>query len=370
MAARRHTRGTLATICLILTSMNNKKARKYLKWFLWEFLGTRAIWYKIKPPEKKPSTFFLWFLGIYFGLYGIAQQRYENRLDSLETRTNAVLAQLSIHDPKKILSLIPRIQKTKIPKEPIITNIFSSFSSLFGDGEYSRQVSNVLKEIIELNKESLKGAEISGIDLSGMNLSDLDLSETDLSMADLSNCNLSSVNFSRADLRGANLKNSYLSRTNFNNANMSYAKRDKNDLYGRDISRINQSCNRYTGVLETRFEHSYRDIESICWIPTNLNNTKLYNATFKNTDLSGVKFNNAEGLKVVQFLGAKSIYHAELGTKIIKHIRLKKTEILQQPFSLYAEHKLDSLFYHYPNNDDPISLMDKIARDYEKKFNN
>ena len=206
------------------TIKNNYKIKRSLIWFFWDFLGTHAVWDKIKPHNKVAPTFFLWIVGIYGAIYGVAQQRYENRLDSLKNRANAITAQLTSSNASSVISLMPRIERTRIPYEPKIGRVFLTLKSLFGRGVESEQIAQLFKDIIELHKESLKGSNLSGINLSGMFLFGIDLSGVNLSMADLSNCNLSSANLSNADLRGANLSYATIVGTDLTNANLSYAK--------------------------------------------------------------------------------------------------------------------------------------------------
>ncbi len=89
------------------------KILKAMKWFFWELMGTRSIWEKIKPPVNpvtKPATIALWVVGIYVAFFGVASQRYENRIDIIENRANAIFTQLGTLNVKKVLSRIPVIK--------------------------------------------------------------------------------------------------------------------------------------------------------------------------------------------------------------------------------------------------------------------
>nr|VFK73622.1 MAG: hypothetical protein BECKUNK1418H_GA0071006_12331 [Candidatus Kentron sp. UNK] len=81
-----------------------RKVGAGLLWVLWDFPGLRHIWRKINPEKaelinnpnyKRPSTFFLWVIGVYIALYGIASTKYELALDRVENRMSAVASQLS-----------------------------------------------------------------------------------------------------------------------------------------------------------------------------------------------------------------------------------------------------------------------------------
>ncbi len=65
-------------------------------YFLYNFSGIRHLWENIIWPinrdtkKGKPSTFIIWIIGLYVALFGIASQRYENRVDVIEIRISTV----------------------------------------------------------------------------------------------------------------------------------------------------------------------------------------------------------------------------------------------------------------------------------------
>ncbi len=93
-----------------------KRAAPVVWWLFWDFSGLRFIWQMIvppdpsQPPRRPPATFFLWFVGLYFALFGITSQRYENRLDRIEIRANTIYAQLGTPIATKALERIPDVQ--------------------------------------------------------------------------------------------------------------------------------------------------------------------------------------------------------------------------------------------------------------------
>ncbi len=113
--------------------------QKFFRSFCY-YSGGQAIWEKMKPPVKptvpKPATFPLWILGIYVALFGIASQRYENRVDIIENRSNAIFAQLATSASTKALSRVPRVQRMPCPVKPEIFNPYSVIQSLFVESRY------------------------------------------------------------------------------------------------------------------------------------------------------------------------------------------------------------------------------------------
>jgi len=68
--------------------------------FKWMFCysGLEFIYRKLNP-AKNPQTLptgFIWLIGMYIALFALASQRYENRIDIIGNRANAIFAQLAV----------------------------------------------------------------------------------------------------------------------------------------------------------------------------------------------------------------------------------------------------------------------------------
>ena len=75
------------------------------------------------------------------------------------------------------------------------------------------------KLLLDVQSETLRGANLSGANLSGANLRDANLSGADLRGANLSWADLRGANLSDANLSGANLRGANLSGANLRGAN-------------------------------------------------------------------------------------------------------------------------------------------------------
>ena len=215
-----------------------KKLVAFIKWFLWDFSGLRFIWTKIwpplegTPPKRRPATFFLWAVGIYMAFFGVASQRYENRIDIIENRANAIFTQLSTPAFKNAISRVPAVQNMWCPEKPEILLPLTVFRSLFRKSKYDEMV-NLLKETIEDWKESLDNVNLMNIDLretqlDGANLQNTFMQESDLQHVFLIKANLQGVDMSISNLFGAqliqaNLRNAKLYSVNFRHANFTGA---------------------------------------------------------------------------------------------------------------------------------------------------
>jgi len=175
---------------------------------VFDFSGIRAIYEKIRPPTEKnksgdykaPSTFLLWIFGIYIAFFGVASQRYENSMDKLEARANAIITLVASNTWKSAISRIPAIQNTLIPTPPTLINPPTVFKSIFGKREKNGVIINLLKDIIKDKKKDL-----AGIDLSYVILDDMDLWG-----ADFTGAKLDGASFIKTDLYGTTFKNAFL----------------------------------------------------------------------------------------------------------------------------------------------------------------
>lgn len=195
---------------------SSKSLFNIIKWIFWEFFGIRFIWSKINPPidpiskTKPPTTIFIWLFGLYVAFFGISSQRYENRIDIMENRLNAIFAQLSSQNYKVALARIPRVQNMLSPGKPSILDPSSVIKSLFGSEVRNNTIVEISKEIIEVWKNHLDS----------LNLDNIDLSDTDLSEANLVSTSLKNAHFENTDLSNANLKGALLSGSTLKNVNL------------------------------------------------------------------------------------------------------------------------------------------------------
>ena len=105
-------------------------------WQVYDKFCFRLIWEKFIPPSdykniRKPSSLFLWMLGIYFTAYGIVTTIYESRINKIENHANFIIAQLGSVNYKKALEMIPEVQNRKCPREPFLFDPISIFSMYF-----------------------------------------------------------------------------------------------------------------------------------------------------------------------------------------------------------------------------------------------
>ena len=187
-------------------------------WLLWDFSGLRFIYYKIVPPYepgtnyKPPSIFILWFVALYVAIFGVASQKYENRLDVIENRTNSLLTLIINEETRKTaLQRIPRLQSLDSPRKPHFLAPFITLRSLIGQPIPHDENIELLKTVIEDFKFELAGVNIERINLYNADLSGSDLSNTKLMGADLRYSKLVGVNFTGTQLHNAKLQHANLS---------------------------------------------------------------------------------------------------------------------------------------------------------------
>jgi hypothetical protein len=180
----------------IITRMNRHLKRITLTFFNWLFhySGAKYIYRKFNPPSELDTlpTGLLWVLGIYVAFFGIASQRYENRVDIIENRANAIFSQLGVPSVQKnALSRIARVQTMWCPKKPEIIWPHTPFISLFSNYNYQYgEMVAQLKETLEDYKNAL-----AYVDFKNAALKDAELMGASLQHANLSGADLTGVNF-------------------------------------------------------------------------------------------------------------------------------------------------------------------------------
>jgi uncharacterized protein YjbI with pentapeptide repeats len=275
-----------------------------IKW-LFRYSGLEFIYRKFNPP-KNPQTLptgFIWPIVIYVALFGVASQRYENRIEIIEIRANSVFAQLAVPSlEKKALSRIPRVQNMPCPYKPNMLNPLSVFISLFRDSKYE-EVSAQLRETIEERKDSLDSVKLSEAILreanlreanfKGADLSKADLEEAILEQADFQNAILRGANLQRADLRRANLQDAILQEADFQNANLRGANLQRADLRGADLQETDfQNANlRGANLQNTNLREA--NLQRASLLGADLQRAFLQKADFQYTNLWGADLRRA-----------------------------------------------------------------------------
>ena len=321
---------------------------------MFRYSGMEFIFRKFYPskyPQPLP-TGLIWLVGIYVAFYGVASQRYENRVDIIENRANSIFTQLATDVYKKALGRIATVQNMWCPEKPEILNPPSVFRSLFKEIKYQELV-KLLKETIEdwkdllsdvnLYKASLSGANLVGASLSGANLEGANLTGARLTRANLKRASLLKANLDEANLYGANLDGADLDRANLKEANLkgasllganldgaslSGANLEGANLNGADLNGANLEGANLTGARLTAASLKRANL-----VRANLDGADLYGANLDEADLDGA--NLKEAILKEAFLkgarnattditcAAKSLYKAQLDPELLKKIRDK-----------------------------------------------
>ncbi|WP_320175753.1 pentapeptide repeat-containing protein [Maridesulfovibrio sp.] len=246
---------------------------------LYEYSGTRAIWEKLSPPppkymdnSPKPSTFMLWIMSIYFVLFGIASNRYEQTVHSYELRVLNFQTQMASEYRAEACVNLARLQKMRVPIKPIVYDFYDTISSFFAEEEYT-EGQKLLISILEMYRFDLNKANLIGANMSGAYLYKADLRRAKLYRANLTKTNLKKANLKKADLSGAKLIKAKLT-----NCNLTKAK-----LKGVDLTQANLTKANMEGA---NFKGAYL-------LSADLKESNLHDAYFKKANLKKVNFKGA-----------------------------------------------------------------------------
>lgn len=287
-----------------------RKIQLWLNAFLFELYdisGLRFIFIKIYPHKlhfdsdrKTPSTFSIWLIGLYFAAWGIASQRYENKIDVIENRTSILIAQTGTSSFKSAIGRIPNLQQRTIPIKPVISEPLSILYSLFGQETLYDENVELLKNVIVSFKtdRSKDKKDLSGTFLNNADLSQLYLSGANFREAFLIEANLSEANFSEANLRGAILRRAFLFSTglrmaDLRKADLSGANLWQADLLQADIRGANLSRVNFREAFLVKADLSGADLTGADLIDAFLNEANLRGVNLSRANLTGADLSGA-----------------------------------------------------------------------------
>nr|VFK29092.1 MAG: Uncharacterized protein YjbI, contains pentapeptide repeats [Candidatus Kentron sp. MB]VFK74671.1 MAG: Uncharacterized protein YjbI, contains pentapeptide repeats [Candidatus Kentron sp. MB] len=281
---------------------------KKAPWVLYNLFGLRHVvemtWIrKVNDPGyQKPPTFFLWVIGLYAALFGIASTNYEAALDRAENRMGALVSQLSTGNDeafKNLIEQIPRVQRMETPLEPDLLWPFQGHpwrASFFS----CRQAKGYLNAIPEGSKGNQKYFLPQSLFCKRANpdilqwtketigtwkgrLAGMDLRRIDLSRASLAKANLSGANLLEANLSGALLSQANLSGTELLGASLSGAEAGKADLSGAELWGADLSGARLEGA----------DLSGTHLWKANLTGAELWGANLSRTEFRKANLSRA-----------------------------------------------------------------------------
>lgn len=320
-----------------------------VRWIIWELSGIRAIWEKIRPPEKvgrRPATIGLWCTGLYIVFFSLVSNRYENKVIIINTRATALFSQInSVASPNTRRELafnqIPLVQRMNCPVEPSFWNPARTVYSLVGSPTFHWPSAEMLRmplaDVMEAESDSLQGitliqgyvpninlysaglsgADLSGATLTGSNLIEADLTKTRLSFirldraslieADFTGATLQYSDLSFADAADINLSSAILHQANLTEANLTDATLIGAELNGSDLSRADLTGAVLIGA----------DLSEAILVDANLSGTFFSGANLAGADLTGANLsesdlNWASNLTVKQLSKAATLYGAQM----------------------------------------------------------
>jgi hypothetical protein len=306
---------------------------------LYRYSGIESICNKARvvedqQPKRTLPSLPIWLLGIYIALFGLASQKYENRVDIIERKVTSIYARLtpitsailqlppviiklgdsettfiqnlsefeelprkyenkriSLSDEeyktlekrkklvlakKEILSKIPSVQNYPCPVVPSLFKPHKTFFSLFVNAVHEESVIE-LRELIVEARENLVGVNLAEVNLEGARLVE--------------------INFDGASFFNANLEGTKLMHANFEQVNLTQANLKKADLYETSLN------------------------------GANLNGANLDGASLENANLRGVKY-----LTIEQLSKVRTLYNVKnLKPSLMEQVREKYPNLLKEP---------------------------------------
>ena len=126
-----------------------------LLWHIFDFTGLRYIYQMIFPlpltlnqSKRPPSSFLIWFIGLYGVIYGLSLQFYEMKVNRIERRLNSIATVLTTNSFRSALQRIPSTQHMSCSVKPVFFNPIVTFQSFLGKQKLSNDDIDLLKEMV------------------------------------------------------------------------------------------------------------------------------------------------------------------------------------------------------------------------------
>ena len=263
---------------------------------IYHYSGSKFIVRKFVPEDKKTlPTGFIWLMGIYIAIFGVASNRYENRIDIIENRANAIFAQLATGNYDKAFNRIATVQNMRCPIKPEIFKPQTVVGSLFKNRKYD-EIVVLLRNTLEDWKHELEYTKLLLADLQGADLTSAKMKGAFLIMADMFGANLEGADLERAMLTEANFHMAHLAGVNFSYAHLNGANFQEAELFG-----------------------------------ANLMNADVKDANFQKTSLVGTNLKNSKGLTIEQLCSAYTLWRVELDQEFYNQVKAQCPELLERP---------------------------------------
>lgn len=125
-----------------------------------------------KFPDLRVLLKFLYIIGgIYITIYAVGLARYEFVRFSMDSKINNLIMLADGGNLNLVLARIPKIQKIKIPHEPVIYNIFSSIKALLPQfDEVDLKACEELYYLFSMHRKEIKGLHLSDLIIPAPNI--------------------------------------------------------------------------------------------------------------------------------------------------------------------------------------------------------
>jgi uncharacterized protein YjbI with pentapeptide repeats len=316
---------------------SDRRLLNILKRIFYHYSGAEYV-YRKAVPTKKPQphplpTLPLWLMGIYIASFGVASQRYENKIDIIENKANTIYAQLASPDPVTkgmAFRMISDIEKMECPYKPKIKNPVSICLSFFRQSTYEG-VAKLMKETVENWKGSLNSVDLSYFDLKGYDLVEANLQEANLVGANLQDANLGEANLVGASLQDANLVGASLQEANLKEASLVLANLKEANLWGTILQEANLVEANLKGVNLWGANLQKSNLGGANLQGVNLERANLQGADLRGANLWGANLERTLNLTIEQLSKVKTLYKATLDPELMKQVKEKYPHLLEVP---------------------------------------
>ena len=186
---------------------------------LFDLSSLRWLWEKILPPapslrSRPPSTFVVWLVATYVGVYGLATGLYNQEKDALAGRLDFVISTVDVESFQYLITQLSVFQNTEVPLKPefisfasldeFFKGLLSPVRSLFETAP-APEIHNTIRTLIEFRLGLLTGKNFENFSFQGYSLTNADLSHSKMRNITLAGATISGMRFNSSELENVDI---------------------------------------------------------------------------------------------------------------------------------------------------------------------
>jgi uncharacterized protein YjbI with pentapeptide repeats len=157
------------------------------------FLVKKTFYVNLR--EGLYPTGVLWFIGVYFSIFTVADTMYQNRLENMESRFSYLVNYAGFGYYRIFFNEFDKLKNSEIPLKPELGKVWGTVKSLAGEKVLFSQDEDLMKNLNQEFSFTIKDVDLDNMVIKNINLRNSTFDGTNLHETMLFDCNLRNVKF-------------------------------------------------------------------------------------------------------------------------------------------------------------------------------